>query len=261
MEILPLQQEIIYGPVNSRRLGRSLGINLLPVNYKLCSFDCIYCHYGPTQEKVLFSDGNQFPEVEIILEAVEKALNKNLDFSYLTFSGNGEPTLHPDFAILVSEIHRLCRRLRPDVKMAILSNSSTVHLSCIREALALFDAPIMKLDVGDPQTFSAINRPVASVELTNIIQGLKELPALIIQSAMVEGLISNVWGPAHEYWLSVIDEIKPDQVQLYSTDRPVPENGVERVSPVMLQRLARELESRLGIYVRPYWALTREYSN
>ncbi len=128
MAMIPLQRGIIYGPVASRRLGRSLGINLLPANCKLCSFDCVYCHYGRTQAKSLHPEEDAFPSVQEVLNAVEAALQGGLDFDYLTFSGNGEPTLHPNFAEIVFEVRILRDRLRPQVKLAVLSNSSTANL-------------------------------------------------------------------------------------------------------------------------------------
>jgi len=257
MRLLQLQTDIIYGPVESRRLGHSLGINLLPTRYKLCSFDCIYCHYGRTKVKALFPDERHFPGVGEVLKAVEEALKRYRDIDYLTFSGNGEPTLHPQFPAIASEVRRLRDELRPDVKLALLSNSTTVYLPYIKESLALLDAPIMKLDAGDPQTLMSINRPAPDVKLERIIEGLKDIPGLVIQSVLIDGHVSNVKGEAFEAWLSALSEIRPTLVQIYSTDRPVPEAGVKKVSPEVLQRLAAEIEARTGLKVNAYWGITR----
>jgi wyosine [tRNA(Phe)-imidazoG37] synthetase (radical SAM superfamily) len=254
MATIPLQRGIIYGPVASRRLGRSLGINLLPADCKLCSFDCIYCHYGRTQVKSLHPEEDAFPSVQEVLTAVEMALQGELDFDYLTFSGNGEPTLHPNFAEIVFEVRILRDRLRPQVKLAVLSNSSTAHLHMVREALNLVDAPIMKLDAGDPSTLNAVNRPAAGVSLEQILAGLKGLPELVIQSVFIDGKVSNVWGAPYEAWLSALADLDPLRVQIYSIDRPVPDAGVEKVKPVMLQRVAREVEGLTGLPVQAYWA-------
>jgi wyosine [tRNA(Phe)-imidazoG37] synthetase (radical SAM superfamily) len=254
MFTIPLQKGIIYGPVASRRLGRSLGVNLLPANCKLCSFDCIYCHYGRTPDKSLHPDENAFPSMEEVLTAVEMALQGELDFDYLTFSGNGEPTLHPNFAEIVFEVRILRDRLRPQVKLAVLSNSSTAHRLIVREALALIDVPIMKLDAGDEHTLTAVNRPAAGVSMEQILAGLKGLPELVIQSVFIDGKVSNVWGASYEAWLSALADLNPLQVQIYSIDRPVPEAGVENVKPLMLQRIAREIEGLTGIPVQAYWA-------
>jgi wyosine [tRNA(Phe)-imidazoG37] synthetase (radical SAM superfamily) len=192
--------------------------------------------------------------VEEILEAVEEALKDHRDIDYITFSGNGEATLHPDFPAIVSGVRRLCQELRPEVKMTILSNSSTVHRSHVRESLALFDAPIMKLDAGDPTTLTRINHPASGVALDRIIEGLKEIPGLIIQSVLIDGKVTNIKGEAFQAWLSTLSEIRPARVQIYSTDRPVSEAGIERVPPSTLQRLAGEIEDRTGLQVSAYWA-------
>jgi wyosine [tRNA(Phe)-imidazoG37] synthetase (radical SAM superfamily) len=254
MALLPLQAGIIYGPVNSRRLGRSLGINLLPTSCKLCSFDCVYCHYGRTQLKTLSPEPSRFPALQEVLHAVQKALQTYQDVDYLTFSGNGEATLHPHFPLIASGVRRLRDELRPEVKLAILSNSSTLHLSYIRAALAGFDAPIMKLDAGDPGTFARLNRPVPAVKLERILEGLESVPGLIIQSVLVDGAVSNVQGEVFEAWLAALADAGPTRVQIYSTDRPVPEAGVERVPPSTLQRLAGEIKERTGLRVDAYWA-------
>jgi wyosine [tRNA(Phe)-imidazoG37] synthetase (radical SAM superfamily) len=257
MTVLQLQSGVIYGPVNSRRLGRSLGINLLPSDHKLCSFDCIYCHYGRTGVKTLFPEEDRFRSEEEILGTVEEALRTYRDIDYITFSGNGEPTLHPHFPTIVSEVRCLRKKLRPDVKMTILSNATTVHLPHIRDSLALFDAPIMKLDAGDPATLTRMNRPASGVALDRIIEGLKEIPGLIIQSLLIngkDGEVSNVRGGPYEAWLSALSDIKPVCVQIYSADRPVPEAGIERVMPSTLQHIAREAEERTGVPVSAYWS-------
>ena len=254
MNVLQLQSGIIYGPIDSRRLGRSLGINLLPTDHKLCSFDCVYCHYGRTNVKTLSPEESHFPSVEQVLSAVGEALRTYPDVDYLTFSGNGEPTLHPHFTTIASAVRRLRDEIRPGVKLAILSNSTTVHFPHIREALSLFDAPIMKLDAGDARTLARINRPASAVRLEHIIEGLKEIPGLIIQSVLLDGKATNVRSEPFEAWLSALAEIRPTQVQIYSTDRPVPEARVERVPPSVLQRIAREIETRTGLQVHAYWA-------
>ncbi|MBC7262205.1 MAG: radical SAM protein, partial [Chloroflexi bacterium] len=124
--VLPLQVDILYGPVNSRRLGRSLGINLMPGAYKLCSFNCVYCHYGWTKEHTLDagSFAQDLPPLQQVVERLEIAARSALDFDYLTFSGNGEPTLYPQFAELMDEVVRIRNTYRPEAKIALLSNAT-----------------------------------------------------------------------------------------------------------------------------------------
>ena len=124
--VLPLQVDVLYGPVNSRRLGRSLGINLMPGPYKLCSFNCVYCHYGWTKEHTMDAQSHvqDLPPLDYVVERVRLAARSALEFDYLTFSGNGEPTLYPQFAELVTEVARIRDRYRPAAKIALLSNST-----------------------------------------------------------------------------------------------------------------------------------------
>jgi wyosine [tRNA(Phe)-imidazoG37] synthetase (radical SAM superfamily) len=112
----------------------------------------------------------------------------------------------------------------------------------------------MKLDAGDPGTLASINRSTSAVELKHIVEGLKGIPGLIVQSVFIDGKVTNIRGKPFESWLAALSEIKPTQVQIYSTDRPVPEAGVERVPPATLQHIAGEIEKRTGLQVDAYWA-------
>ena len=253
MRVLPLEKNMVYGPLFSRRLGRSLGVNLLPTGYKLCSFDCVYCHYGRTDVKTLSPPARDFPWTKQVLRAVEAALRKPPNVDYLTFSGNGEPTLCPSFPAIATAVRRLRDDLSPEVRLAIFSNGTTAHLPHVQEALSLFDAPILKLDAGDLETLARINRPAPEVKLEDILDGLKEVPGCIIQSVLVDGEVSNVRGEAFEAWVAALAAIRPTEVQIYSTDYPVPEAGVERVLPYVLKRIAGEVEERTGLRVHAYW--------
>jgi wyosine [tRNA(Phe)-imidazoG37] synthetase (radical SAM superfamily) len=252
--LLPLQAGIIYGPVNSRRLGRSLGVNLFPARSKICSFDCIYCHYGRTEAKTLFPPEDGLHPAEDVLQAVGEALLAFPQIDYITFSGNGEPTLHPRFSDIVAGVSCLRDELRPGLKLAILSNATGLQFPHVRQALCLFDAPILKLDAGDPATWARINRPAPDARLEQILRGLKQVPGLFVQSVLLDGAVSNISGHAFQAWLSALSRIKPVRVQIYSTDRPVPEARVERVPPAILRRIAREAEARTGLEVTAYWS-------
>jgi wyosine [tRNA(Phe)-imidazoG37] synthetase (radical SAM superfamily) len=255
--MLPLKQRIIYGPVNSRRLGRSLGINLLPTGNKVCSFDCIYCQYGCTQVKTLDPGAEGFPRLEDIIAAVETALTSGPDFDSFTFSGNGEATLHPHWPEIVEAVRQLRDRHRPAARLTLLSNSSTATRPAVRATLAQLEVPIMKLDAGDEATFAAINRPANGIRMEAIVEALAQMPGLIIQSLLVEGVPTNSAGPAFERWVSALARLKPVQVQIYSTDRPVPEAGVGRVPPERLQQIAARVMADTGLDVRAYWPSPR----
>lgn len=253
MTILRLQDRITYGPVFSRRLGRSLGVNLLPTDRKVCTFNCIYCHYG-CATPVISPIGIEFPSTDQVLEAVDEFARQYPYADYVTFSGNGEPTLHPRFPEIVAAVRRLLDGMTHRLQLALLSNGTTAYRPEIREALVLFDTPILKLDAGDAATLAALNRPAPGVSLEHIVEGLKGVPGLITQTVLVGGRVSNVRGEPFEAWLATLAEIRPAQVQIYSTDRPVPDTGVERVPPAELQRIAGEIEQRTGLKVTAYWA-------
>jgi wyosine [tRNA(Phe)-imidazoG37] synthetase (radical SAM superfamily) len=253
MSVLELQRDVIYGPVNSRRLGRSLGINVLPSSRKVCTFDCVYCQYGRAEAVTTTDTHAGFPSVQTILDKVEEAIRRQpTPPDYLTFSGNGEPTLHPHFPEIVAEVLRLRDRISPEARVALLSNSSRVHRREIREAIEQLDDPILKLDAGDPVTLAQISRPAPGVTLERIVEGLAELPYLIIQSMIISGQAQNSAGEAHQAWLATLVRISPDEVQMYSADRVVAESGVRRVSKKDLSRLAHDAQEKTGIRVRAY---------
>ena len=250
---IPLQPGIIYGPVFSRRLGRSLGINLLSIHQKMCSYDCIYCQYGPAKVWDASDGIDLFPSVETVLSAVEKALNKPRTIEYLTFSGNGEPTLHPDFAQIVQAVYELRNRYRPDAKIALLSNAFRVVEPQLLSVFRCIDAPMMKLDAGDEQTFSAINRPGIGIDYHDLVEGLKRVPNLIIQSLLIEGEISNVRGAAYDAWSHTLAEVQPSEIHIYTVERPPATNFVFPVEPKKLEKIALDLIQRFNLNVQAFW--------
>ena len=252
MSVLELQRNIIYGPIQSRRLGRSLGINLLPTTCKACTFDCIYCQYGSVEPLIGAKEQSGFPEPEIVLRKVREAISHQPELDYLTFSGNGEPSLHPRFPELVEGVRRLRDRLCPHVRLAVLSNSSQIYRPEIRRAVEQLDAPIMKLDAGDPVTLAQINRPLSGIRFEEIMAGLQAMPRLLVQTMFVAGPVQNVEGEAHEAWLAAIARLSPETVQIYSLDRPAGAAGVQKVPAQVLQRLARTAAERTGIDVKAY---------
>jgi len=239
--VLPIKDTIIYGPVNSRRLGKSLGINLMPQHKKYCDFNCLYCHYGRTKfHRLKPLEGDVFPGVEIVLQKVEEALKSEIEFTYLTFSGNGEPTLHPEFKELACECHRLARKIRPQVKVALLSNSSTCTSRKVIEACECIDLPIMKLDAGNAKLFGRINRPVADISFNDIVEGLSQMENIIIQSLFLTGDPDNSTTDAINDWYSCLQNIKPVEVQIYTLDRPFAredENGRVEIGKVGNERM------------------------
>lgn len=250
---IALQTSIVYGPILSRRLGRSLGINLMPSDCKVCSFNCIYCEYGRTDILTSQPKRSSLPSVAEVRREVEKALRKPRTIEMITFSGNGEPTLHPDFPEIISMVKELRDQLRPAAKLGVLSNASTVYQPEILNALKMVEAPMMKIDAGDDHTFKAINRPKPGIEFSEIIFGLKSLQNLILQTMFVDGDVTNARGQAYEAWVNLVAELQPQKVHIYSIERPTAESNVACVEPKKLQWIAEDLNQRFGIIAEAFW--------
>jgi len=248
--LLDLQATIIYGPIQSRRIGSSLGINLLPVNEKVCSFDCLYCQYGWTDYSRVKTAS--FPEPAKVSEALRTALgNLPVMPRYITFSGNGEPTLHPDFGEIVDEVIRIRDECAPGSGTAILSNSSTVSRPEIREALSKLDLRIMKLDAGHPDTFKGYSRPAPGISIEEITRGLAALDGVTIQSLFTKGKGGNFSEPNLTEWIARLKKISPLTVQIYTLDRGYPSGTIERLTPEELEQIRSRLEKE-GIPARAF---------
>jgi len=254
MKYMLLQKTIIYGPIASRRLGRSLGINILSTGAKVCSFNCIYCQYGPTQYPVrdvgAFRD--QIPTPAEVAAALTSALKEVPAPDHITFSGNGEPTLHPAFAEIVNLVRGIRTRLAPAARLAVLSNASAVGDGGVRRALAALDVRIMKLDVGSPDLFVAINRPAPGIAYDDIIAGLAGLDDFIVQGCLVGGPRTNADEAAVAAYISTLAKLRPAAVQIYTTDRPVADAGVTKVARTRLAEVAAQLTAVTGIPAAVY---------
>jgi wyosine [tRNA(Phe)-imidazoG37] synthetase (radical SAM superfamily) len=232
---LPLKNKIIYGPVSSRRLGRSLGINLLPPGRKWCTFDCLYCQYGWTPPPEGLDPSAGVPAPEDVERAVAAALSA-LDPppAYLTFSGNGEPTLHPRFPEIVEIVRRLRDRLAPRAKIALLSNAAGILSPAVRGAVGRIEHPILKLDAGNEPVFLSYNRPDPGIAYDRVVGGLKDAPGIMIQTLFSAGPKGNLQASHLDDWIERIEEIRPVDVQIYTLARTVPSPDIAPASPAAL---------------------------
>lgn len=253
--VLPLQNQIVYGPIKSRRLGISLGLNILSPYQKICSFDCIYCQYGKTNTRTMEPDPASLYDMDQIIIKAEQALKLHPALDYITFSGNGEPTLHPEFFEIARSIKKLKEKYLPNVRLAIFSNATNLEENDVKKGLDLFDAKILKLDAADQSTFMQINQPSHGLLIESIIQELKWIPRVTIQSLFLKGDITNIESKAYENWLKAIADIRPEAIQIYSTDRPVPDKRVEKVLPYELMRIVDEVRSKLNISIEAFWPI------
>lgn len=247
----------IYGPIHSRRLGMSLGINLMPNDGKICSFDCLYCEAG-------FNAQGAGKDGVPSREAVKRQLKRKLEqmkeqgqtLDVITFSGNGEPTLHPEFKKVVEDVLRLRTQYFPNAKVSVLSNSTMAGKAAVADALRKVDNNILKLDSAMPRTFRVLNRPVSPNCLPEgVIADLKQFGGqCVVQTIMVRGeyngeRVDNTTDDELDALLSAYLQIRPREVMLYSIDRKTPAENLEKVSKEELERIAQRFRDS-GITVQ-----------
>lgn len=243
--LLPLKNEIIYGPVKSRRLGRSLGLNVLPAGRKTCSFNCVYCQYGwSTPRKTASDKALHWPSPAEVGKALEKSLDElPVSLAYITFSGNGEALLHPHFPEIVEEIIQLRNRLAPEAKTAILSNSSHVTHRAVQKALQKLDVRIMKLDCGCEKNFQLYNQPANGITLDDIVRGLEKIPNVTIQSLFSKGSSGNFSSANIQAWIERLQMIRPLLVQIYTLDRNAPAEDLQAASKADLLKIKSQVKN------------------
>jgi wyosine [tRNA(Phe)-imidazoG37] synthetase (radical SAM superfamily) len=250
-----LFDRIIFGPVKSRRLGSSLGINLLPPTRKLCNFNCIYCECGWTSNPA--SGSETLPRRREVYEALDTKLSEmklnDRGPDVITFAGNGEPTLHPDFPGIIEDCIELRNKYFPQAKIAVLSNSTTITKPGIREALLKVDQNILKLDSAFDLTVRIHNQPHVNVKVNELVENLKEFNGqLIMQTMFVRGtshgtVIDNTTPEELEAWLRAIEIIKPTEVMIYTISRDIPDGSLLQKVPAAELRKIAALVNRLGI--------------
>lgn len=251
-----LFDSIIFGPVWSRRLGESLGINLLPANRKVCNFNCIYCECGLTPKE---SPLSQFPsrtDVKKMLAARLREMKNNRDYlNSITFAGNGEPTLHPDFAGIMSDTIEVRNEYFPGTKITVLSNATRAGIPHVFEALERADLTILKLDSAIENTLLNINCPQGNFDFPGLIDSLKRFNGkLIIQTLFFQGAfmgieVDNSTDAEISAWLKAIETIHPECVMIYSLARDTPVQGLHRIGVEALSVIANRVQE-MGIEVQ-----------
>ena len=247
-----LFDSIVYGPIHSRRLGVSLGMNLMPTTVKLCTFDCVYCECGWNQAV----SHPTLPTREEVREALARQLTSmNDSLDVITFSGNGEPTLHPDFLGIIQDTCALRDMYCPPAKISVLSNSTQLSRSEIVEALLLCDNRILKLDSAIDATMRLIDQPVnPQLTLEQICQWLSYFEGdFTLQTCFLRGeykgqVIDNTTPAELAAWYAVIERLRPKQVMIYVIDRATPLQTLSKVSAVEMEAIAAPLRDK-GIAV------------
>lgn len=242
-----LFDRVIFGPVNSRRLGVSLGINLLPNDSKLCNFDCIYCECGWNSTDIK-TEKKKFHPRKLVHDSLNKKLqemkNKSEAPDVITFAGNGEPTMHPEFNEIISDTIFLRDNYFPHAKIAVLSNATMLHNKKVVQALKKVDQNILKLDSAFEQTIQALNLPKKPIVVDNLIEQFKQFKGkFILQTMFVKGeykgvQIDNTSESELEAWLQIINTIRPEEVMIYTIARDTPINTLEKISKGKLDEIA-----------------------
>lgn len=249
-----LFDKIIFGPVNSRRLGVSLGINLLPTDLKICTFDCVYCECGFNDN----SKRSKLPKRDDVKDGLRDRLSAMRTDGQLpdviTFAGNGEPTVHPDFYGIIEDTVKLRDEFAPKCRIAVLSNATQIINKRVFDGLMLVDDRILKLDSGIEETIRILNRPTVAFSVEKLMLGLKQFDGdFIIQTLFTKGeykgeSFDNTTDEEIEAWLKLLAKLKPTKVMIYTIARDTPIDSIKRVEMEDLTKIGKRAEA-LGLTV------------
>ncbi len=248
-----LFDDIIFGPVRSRRLGLSLGVNLLPTDAKLCNFNCIYCECGWTHTGDRGTDKplrfNKREDVQRLLgDKLREMVAYGIPPDVITFAGNGEPTIHPDFEAIIDDTLALRDEICPSAKVSVLSNATMIGRESVRRALLRVDNNILKLDSAFDDTVRRMDDPQGDYSVAQVVENMKLFDGqLIIQTMFVRGGgVDNTTEREVAAWLELVHEVAPRQVMIYTIDRDTPCKELEKVSVDELRMIAARVEA-MGI--------------
>ena len=221
--------DIVFGPISSRRLGSSLGVNILPSKGKLCNFDCVYCECGWNQP-VLHP---QLPTREQVRKALASSLisqSSDNPIDVITFSGNGEPTMHPDFPEIIEATIRCRDRFFPNAKVSVLSNATLIGRKAVADALRRVDNPILKIDASDDDMIGLINKPSGQYRLKGVIDDLRSFEGnFILQTMFLRSPDFNTVDPeALAGWMDIVRETRPREIMVYTIDRETPDKSLQK---------------------------------
>jgi wyosine [tRNA(Phe)-imidazoG37] synthetase (radical SAM superfamily) len=250
-----LFNDVIFGPVVSRRLGISLGVNLLPLSSKLCNFNCIYCECGWNSHDNVGARFNSREDVRRLLSAkLREMAAEGLCPDVITFAGNGEPTMHPDFEQVIDDTLALRDEICPSAEVSVLSNATLIGRESVRRALSKVDNNILKLDSAFDDTVRLINGPQGAYNVAATVENIKSFGGNeVVQTMFLRGeyngqTVDNTTEREIEAWLALIAEINPRQVMIYTVDRDTPAKDLHKVPVDELHKIAARVEA-LGVPV------------
>ena len=247
-----LYDDIIFGPVRSRRLGLSLGVNLLPLECKLCSFNCIYCECGWTEKGHKAAFNKREDVARLLADKLFEMVNADNAPDVITFAGNGEPTAAPEFSQAIAGAVALRDELAPNTKIAVLSNGTRADRPQVHDALMMVDDNILKLDTVDPAFIQLLDQPVGPYDVEHQIETFASFNGhVIIQTMFLSGEYrgKSLDNTGEEYvgpWLSALERIRPQEATIYTVARETPVAGLAKAAPEVLDKIAARVRA-LGI--------------
>jgi len=237
-----MRETTVFGPIHSRRLGSSLGINLLPEEGKLCNFDCIYCECGWNRDG---RGDRRLPTVDDVRKALTDKLEacraEGIPIDSITFSGDGEPTLNPDFPAIIDLTLELRDRYYPEAKVSVLSNATRAGREEVFRALRKVDNPILKIDAPTDGGAALVNRPAGTYHVADIVRDLERFEGDFILQTMFlkgEGFASGDWV---EDWMDLVRRLRPREVMVYTIDRETPMQGLRKYTVEEMRALVQPL--------------------
>ena len=239
-----IREETVFGPIHSRRLGNSLGINLLPEKGKICTFDCIYCECGWNKDG---RDDTKLPSAEKVHNALEAKLKQckasQVPIDSITFSGDGESTINPEFPQIIEDTIRLRDLYYPNSKITVLSNATMVHKPEVFNALRKVDNPVMKIDAPTNELIEKINHPAPGYDIHRVIEALKQFNGdFILQTMFLKSKDFDSSSPeVLNGWMEIVRLLKPREIMAYTIDRPTPEEGLQKFTVEEMRTLVQPL--------------------
>ena len=241
-----LREETVFGPIFSRRLGTSLGINLLPEKGKICNFDCIYCECGWNKDgrddTVIPTAAKVSADLENMLVRLQKQGTK---VDSITFSGDGEPTINPAFPQIIDDTLRLRDELAPTAKVSVLSNATRAHLPEVFHALCKVDNPIMKIDAPTNALIEKVNKPAPGYDIARVVEALEQFQGnFVLQTCMLRSKEYDFDSSRPEVldgWMDIVRRLRPREVMVYTIDRPTPAQGLEKFTVEEMTALVQPL--------------------
>ena len=239
-----VREEVVFGPIHSRRFGSSLGINLLPEKGKICSFDCIYCECGWNKDG---RDDTKLPTAAMVHNALEAKLKQcraaQVPIDSITFSGDGESTLNPEFATIIDDTICLRDLYYPKSKITVLSNATRVHIPEVFDALRKVDNPTMKIDAPTNELIEKINHPAPGYDIHRVVEALKRFNGdFVLQTMFLRSKDFDSSSPeVLNGWIDIVRLLRPREIMVYTIDRPTPEEGLQKFTVEEMQTLVKPL--------------------